>query len=117
MSPLEWNVAFESVWNTGLYFLPFLIFIVNGFTSIHIILNKQNIRAAVGWLGLVWLSPGPGAVLYAVFGINRIRRRARRLFEKRDEYHRGQACFTVSEQSFEQYLAEQGKSHLKSLNR
>ncbi len=45
----------------------------------HIILTKRNVRAAIGWVGLVWLSPFIGVVLYGLFGINRIRRRAREL--------------------------------------
>ncbi len=43
----------------------------------HVLLNKQNERAAFGWLGLIVLSPLFGAALYWLFGINRIRRRAR----------------------------------------
>jgi len=42
----------------------------------HIVLTKQNDRSAVAWAGLVLLAPGIGALLYLVFGVNRIRRRA-----------------------------------------
>jgi cardiolipin synthase len=42
----------------------------------HVILRKRDARAAIGWVGLIWLVPGLGAVIYAVFGVNRIRRRA-----------------------------------------
>lgn len=42
----------------------------------HIVLTKQNDRSAVAWAGLVLLAPGLGAILYLVFGVNRIRRRA-----------------------------------------
>lgn len=44
-------------------------------TSAHIVLTKSDSRSAVGWVGLVWLAPVVGAVLYVMFGINRIRRR------------------------------------------
>ena len=44
--------------------------------SAHVILNKRDSRAAVGWVGIIWLVPVVGAVLYLMFGINRIRRRA-----------------------------------------
>lgn len=44
----------------------------------HIILNKRDVRAAIGWTGLVVLSPFLGALAYYFFGINRIRRRAER---------------------------------------
>jgi cardiolipin synthase len=44
--------------------------------SIHAILYKRDSRAAVSWVGLIWLVPVAGAVLYALVGVNRIRRRA-----------------------------------------
>ena len=42
----------------------------------HIILTKRDVRAAIGWIGLVWLSPFLGAALYGLLGINMIRRKA-----------------------------------------
>jgi cardiolipin synthase len=47
--------------------------------SVHAILTKREVRAAIGWAGLAWLSPYVGAILYALFGINRIKRRAQTL--------------------------------------
>jgi cardiolipin synthase len=47
--------------------------------STHAILNKRDVRAAVAWVGLIWLVPVLGSVLYALLGINRIRRRATEL--------------------------------------
>ena len=47
--------------------------------SAHVILHKRDVRAAIGWVGLVWLVPVVGSALYALFGINRIRRRASEL--------------------------------------
>ncbi|NIM51258.1 MAG: cardiolipin synthase [Gemmatimonadales bacterium] len=44
--------------------------------SAHVVLYKRDSRAAVGWVGLIWLVPIVGAVLYALLGINRIRRQA-----------------------------------------
>jgi cardiolipin synthase len=49
------------------------------FVSGHVILHKRDVRAAIGWVGLVWLVPLIGSGLYALFGINRIRRRASEL--------------------------------------
>ena len=45
-------------------------------TSAHVVLYKRDSRAAVGWVGLVWLAPIVGSALYAMLGINRIRRQA-----------------------------------------
>lgn len=53
------------------------------FTSAHAILNKRDPRAAVAWSGLIWLVPFAGAVLYLLFGINRIARRAGKLRRRR----------------------------------
>jgi len=47
--------------------------------SAHVILNKRDTRAAVGWVGLIWLVPALGSLLYILLGINRIRRRAKGL--------------------------------------
>jgi len=41
-----------------------------------VVLNKRNERAAVGWVGVIWLNPFIGAIIYLLFGINRIKRRA-----------------------------------------
>lgn len=47
--------------------------------SAHVVLTKPDVRAAIGWVGLVWLAPVVGSVLYTLFGINRIRREAGRM--------------------------------------
>ena len=44
----------------------------------HIVLTKPDVRAAIGWVGLVILAPVIGSVLYALLGINRLRREAGR---------------------------------------
>ncbi|MCZ6755537.1 MAG: phospholipase D-like domain-containing protein [Gemmatimonadetes bacterium] len=48
-------------------------------TSAHVILYKRDVRAAIGWTGLIWLSPFIGAVLYLVLGVNRLQRKAGKL--------------------------------------
>lgn len=50
-----------------------------GLVTVHTLLRKRDVPAAIGWIGLVWLAPALGPVLYFAFGINRVRRRARRL--------------------------------------
>jgi cardiolipin synthase len=44
--------------------------------SSDIVLRKRDTRAALGWIGIVWLTPLLGTLLYFVFGVNRIRRTA-----------------------------------------
>jgi cardiolipin synthase A/B len=48
-------------------------------STIHILLRKRDVASAVGWIGLVWFAPILGAVSYLMFGVNRVKRRARRL--------------------------------------
>jgi len=45
----------------------------------HAVLHKRDVRAALGWVGFIWLAPVVGAVAYLLFGVNRIRRRAQAL--------------------------------------
>jgi len=45
--------------------------------TVHVLLHKRNVHSAIGWIGLAWLSPFVGALLYFWFGINRVQRRAR----------------------------------------
>jgi len=47
--------------------------------TIHVLLYKRNVGAAVSWIGIAWLSPFLGGLLYATMGINRVKRRAQRL--------------------------------------
>ena len=42
----------------------------------HVLLTKSDVRAALGWIAVAWLSPLFGGFLYYVFGINRVTRRA-----------------------------------------
>ncbi len=46
--------------------------------TVHVLLRKRDVAAALGWIGLAWLSPILGGVLYFTFGINRVSRRARK---------------------------------------
>jgi cardiolipin synthase len=47
----------------------------------HAVLYKRDSRAAIGWVGVIWLVPILGPVLYVLLGINRIRRQAAQLRE------------------------------------
>jgi cardiolipin synthase A/B len=49
--------------------------------SCHVVLTKRDNRSALGWVGIIWLTPFFGALLYVMFGVNRIHRKARRLMK------------------------------------
>jgi len=61
---------------------PYLVaaayLLVAAIASAHVVLYKRDVRAAIGWVGLIWFSPFVGAALYLFFGINRLRRKATR---------------------------------------
>ena len=47
--------------------------------TVDVLLKKSDVRGALGWIGLVWLAPILGSLLYYMFGINRVTRRALKL--------------------------------------
>ncbi len=47
--------------------------------TIHILRRKRAVASAVGWIGLGGFAPILGAISYTLFGVNRVKRRARRL--------------------------------------
>jgi cardiolipin synthase len=75
----DWWLAFET-WLAGDAWvisasLLLLHVVTSALVSCHILLTRNNVRASVGWIGLVVLSPFVGTALYWLFGINRIVRR------------------------------------------
>jgi cardiolipin synthase len=49
-----------------------------GAVTIDVLLKKGDVRSALGWIAVAWLSPILGALVYYLFGINRVTRRALR---------------------------------------
>ncbi|MXN44880.1 cardiolipin synthase [Shinella kummerowiae] len=43
--------------------------------AIHATMTKEEVRAAIGWVGVIMLSPVVGPMIYAIGGVNRIRRK------------------------------------------
>lgn len=46
---------------------------LSAFAAVHAAMNKNDVRAAIAWVGVVLMSPFLGPFLYLVAGINRIR--------------------------------------------
>ncbi|MEY3872235.1 MAG: hypothetical protein RLZZ296_1230 [Pseudomonadota bacterium] len=44
--------------------------------TLHALLTRRNVSATVAWIGLAWLTPIIGALLYLMMGVNRIQRAA-----------------------------------------
>jgi cardiolipin synthase len=47
--------------------------------TVHTLLHKRDVSAAIAWIGMAWLAPVVGALLYVGFGVSRIKVRARKL--------------------------------------
>jgi cardiolipin synthase len=66
-----WTI--ETIEDFGLWALHIALAV---YVTGHVLLTKRDVGASISWIGLAWLSPFVGSVLYALFGINRVRARA-----------------------------------------
>jgi cardiolipin synthase len=48
--------------------------IIGAVAAIHATMTKEEVRSALGWVGVIMLSPFIGALVYAIAGVNRMRR-------------------------------------------
>lgn len=60
----------------GHYILIAVTVALAAVASGHAILYKRDSRGAAMWVGFIWFAPLVGALLYFVFGVNRIKRQA-----------------------------------------
>jgi cardiolipin synthase A/B len=63
--------------------LAALLFLIDVVASLHAVLHKRDVRAAISWVGLIWLVPVVGVLLYGLLGLNRIRRQGMELQRER----------------------------------
>ena len=67
------NVFLEHYWP---HILAVISFVLGATAAIHATMTKDEVRAAIGWVGVIMLSPILGAAIYAIAGINRMRRQS-----------------------------------------
>jgi cardiolipin synthase len=69
------------MWDFTIHYWPEILsaltIALSALTSVHAIFNKEDSISAVAWVGLIWLVPVFGSILYLMLGINRIKRRAK----------------------------------------
>src|SRR5437660_5807344 len=70
----------------------------------HAVLYKRDSRSAIAWVGFVWLVPLVGAVLYFIFGVNRLRRQAALLRGDREPYRAHAAEPECSPEELQRHL-------------
>jgi cardiolipin synthase len=92
---MDWLQSLAQVWH---HLVLALTLFLAMFSSAHAVLLKRDPRSAILWVGVIWLLPLVGAVLYFILGINRIKRQATLL---RGDLERFRARQTVRECSLE----------------
>ena len=80
--------SMHDVWHLAAIGLGLLLSVV---ATAHVVLHKRDSRAAIAWVGFVWLVSLVGAVLYFIFGVNRLRHKAA-LLRRNLERYRAQAA-------------------------
>ena len=69
-------VTVSGLAGSGAYLLTAVYVVCAGIVTADVLLKKSDVRSALGWIAVAWLSPFLGALLYYLFGINRVTRRA-----------------------------------------
>jgi cardiolipin synthase A/B len=82
--------------------------------SAHVVLTKRDPRGAIGWVGVIWLAPVLGVLLYVWLGINRIERRARSLRPGRNRFGSSAVLAPCPAEVLSQALTP-GGAHLEQL--
>lgn len=84
------------------WFIPSIASLIDVLISLvasgHVVLTKRDTRSAIGWIGLIWLSPFLGTGLYVLLGINRIHRKARSLRKRRRRVGKPHAVLSPGEE-------------------
>lgn len=79
----------------------------------HAVLYKRDSRATIGWVGLILLTPLLGALLYWMFGINRIHRRATLMRAGQPESEPAASEHAATADQVKQMLGADGRHFLR----
>jgi cardiolipin synthase len=113
------SLSWDFMRNLDYRLVPFLVsalsVTISLVASAHVILNKRDTRSAIGWIGLIWLSPFLGTMAYVLLGINRINRKAQSLRRGRPRLEPPPALACPPEE-VARYVADEDR-HLVSLAR
>lgn len=103
----------HDVWHIAALGLGLLLSVV---ATGHAVLHKRDSRAAIAWVGFIWLVPLVGAVLYFIFGVNRIRHKAALLRRNLERYQAQTAQPECLPEDLPRHLPDAG-GHLQMLAR
>jgi cardiolipin synthase len=96
------------------YFVAALTLVLSLLAGGHALLYKRDTGGVVLWMGFVWLVPLVGAVLYFVFGVNRIKRRAMLLRGNLERYRAAPSAPPCPVEALAKYVPAEA-SHLRAL--
>ena len=103
----------HNVWHVAAIGLGLLLSVL---ATGHVVLHKRDSRAAIAWVGFVWFVPLVGAVMYFIFGVNRIRHKAALLRANLERYRAQAAQPECLPEELQRHLPDHGE-HLKMLAR
>ncbi len=87
----------NDLWPNVLHVRADVVFVVGlllaAVVTVHALLHKREVASAAAWIGLAWFAPVIGSVSYFMFGVNRVRRRARGLRSPSDRGGGGHATW------------------------
>jgi cardiolipin synthase A/B len=89
------------------------LFFIEMWAAGHAVLYKRDSRATIGWVGLILLAPLVGALLYWMFGINRIQRKAKLMRAGETATEPAATAHAASRELIEQSLAHDGRHFLR----
>lgn len=82
-SPMPLDALWQTLTDPWPGLVP-LVYVVSALAATaHALTHKRQTHSAIGWIGVIWLSPLLGVGLYAMLGVNRIRRDAKLLRQGR----------------------------------
>ena len=90
-----------------------VLFLIEIWAAGHAVLYKRDTRATIGWVGLILLAPLVGAMLYWMFGINRIQRKAKLMRAGEAAAEPSVTAHAASLVFIEQSLADDGRHFLR----
>ena len=103
------NAFIESGYSALL--LTLLHIVLASAVTVHALLTRLAPQSTIAWIGLAWLSPYVGPVMYLLFGVNRVRRKAIKLSGPEGSIDAPKSRFALAPEDIEQG----GDEHLEPL--
>jgi len=110
---MDWSRFFAETWY---FLLPAVSLAIALVAASHALLYKRDTRGATLWAAIILFTPLIGACLYAIFGINRIKRRATQERGGAAQALKAPSCPTCDARELAAILGEPNR-HLAEMSR